>query len=69
MEKWNALAELTHGTVSCAIVRTFLSVHGAGMRKENKEGCEYPHWNRVYITVVVYTIILIVLIWAFSRMF
>ena len=30
---------------------------------------EYPHWNRVYITVIVYTIALIVGLWLFSRMF
>lgn len=39
------------------------------MSKENKDEREYPHWNRVYATVVVYTIVLIILIWAFSRMF
>ncbi|MDX2031845.1 MAG: hypothetical protein SF339_14315 [Blastocatellia bacterium] len=30
---------------------------------------EYPHWNRVYGTVVVFTILVIILIWAFSRTF
>ncbi len=30
---------------------------------------EYPHWNRVYITVIIYTIALIVGLWLFSRMF
>ncbi|MFN0109354.1 MAG: hypothetical protein ACKVZH_10920 [Blastocatellia bacterium] len=30
---------------------------------------EYPHWNRVYITVIVYSIVLIVALWLFSRMF
>ncbi|MEP7342422.1 MAG: hypothetical protein ABI977_32140 [Acidobacteriota bacterium] len=30
---------------------------------------EYPHWNRVYITVIVYTIALIIGLWLFSRMF
>jgi hypothetical protein len=30
---------------------------------------EYPHWNRVYITVVIYSICLIVGLWLFSRMF
>lgn len=30
---------------------------------------EYPYWNRVYGTVVVFTIAVIILIWAFSRMF
>jgi hypothetical protein len=30
---------------------------------------EYPHWNRVYIIVIIYTIILIIGLWVFSRMF
>jgi hypothetical protein len=29
---------------------------------------EYPYWNRVYITVIVYTICLIVGLWAFGKM-
>ena len=39
------------------------------MSKEKQDELDYPHWNRVYIIVVIYTIVLIVLIWAFSRMF
>jgi hypothetical protein len=35
---------------------------------ESKER-EYPYWSRVYIVVIVYTIILIIGLWAFSRMF
>jgi hypothetical protein len=30
---------------------------------------EYPRRNRVYITVIIYTICLIVGLWLFSRMF
>jgi hypothetical protein len=30
---------------------------------------EYPYWNRVYVTVIVYTIALIIGLWLFSRMF
>jgi len=30
---------------------------------------EYPHWNRVYITVIIYTTCLIVVLWLFSRIF
>jgi hypothetical protein len=30
---------------------------------------EYPHWRRVYITVIVYTIALIIGLWAFSKLF
>jgi hypothetical protein len=29
---------------------------------------EYPYWNRVYTTVIIYTICLIVGLWLFSRM-
>jgi len=39
--------------------------------KENERGeeREYPHWNRVYGAVIIYTICLIVGLWLFSRMF
>ncbi len=30
---------------------------------------ESPHWNRVYVTVIVYTIFLILGLWAFSKLF
>ena len=30
---------------------------------------EYSHWNRVYITVIIYTTCLIVVLWLFSRIF
>ena len=30
---------------------------------------EYPHWNRVYAVVVIYTIIVIGAIWLFSKQF
>jgi heme/copper-type cytochrome/quinol oxidase subunit 2 len=36
---------------------------------QHGEEREYPHWNRVYITVIIYTICLIVVLWLFSRMF
>jgi len=36
---------------------------------QGQEEREYPHWNRVYITVIVYTICLIVGLWAFGKMF
>lgn len=35
----------------------------------NSEEREYPRWDRVYITVIVYTICLIVGLWAFGKMF
>jgi len=39
--------------------------------RENESGEERedPRWNRVYIIVIIYTIILITGLWAFSRMF
>ncbi len=39
------------------------------MSQQNESEREYPHWNRVYITVIVYTIVLIIGLWLFSRMF
>ena len=39
------------------------------MNQQNEPEQEYPHWNRVYITVIVYTIGLIVGLWVFSKMF
>ena len=36
---------------------------------QRDEERESPHWKRVYITVIVYTICLIVGLWLFSRMF
>jgi hypothetical protein len=37
--------------------------------RERDEEREYPHWNRVYIAVIVYTAGLFVGLWLFSRMF
>jgi hypothetical protein len=39
------------------------------MDSEEKEEREYPHWGRVYITVIVYTIALIIGLWAVSKAF
>ena len=30
---------------------------------------EYPHWRRVYLTVIIYTSALIIGLWAFSKLF
>lgn len=30
---------------------------------------EYPHWRRVYLTVIIYTLALIIGLWAFSKLF
>jgi len=38
------------------------------MQEDHNDG-EYPHWNRVYITVIIYTLALIIGLWAFSRQF
>ena len=39
------------------------------MSEEKQDEPDYPHWNRVYGVVIGYTIVLIILIWAFSRSF
>lgn len=39
------------------------------MADNNQEEREYPHWNRVYIIVIVYTVFLIAGLWAFSQLF
>ncbi len=39
------------------------------MNQPTEDEREYPHWNRVYITVIVYTIALIVGLWIFSKLF
>jgi hypothetical protein len=39
------------------------------MDEENRGEREYPYWNRVYITVIVYTIALIIGLWAISKAF
>lgn len=30
---------------------------------------EYPYWNRVYIAVIITTIVVITAMWAFSKSF
>jgi hypothetical protein len=37
--------------------------------KREEEEREYPHWNRVYGAVIIYTICLIIGLWLFSRTF
>ena len=39
------------------------------MNNQSNEEQEYPHWNRVYLTVIIYTIFLISALWLFSRTF
>jgi hypothetical protein len=39
------------------------------MDVEKQDEREYPHWKRVYITVIIYTIALIIGLWAFSKLF
>jgi hypothetical protein len=36
---------------------------------ENPEEQEYPHWNRVYIAVVVFLVIVISALWLFMKTF
>ena len=40
-----------------------------GVAEMKQEENEYPHWNRVYAVVVIYTIIVIGAIWLFSKQF
>ncbi len=39
------------------------------MNNQSNEEQEYPHWNRVYTTVVVYSIALIFVLWLISKQF
>jgi hypothetical protein len=39
------------------------------MDNEQQDEREYPYWNRVYVIVMIYTIVLIIGLWAFSRLF
>lgn len=39
------------------------------MNQPTENEREYPHWNRVYIAVIVYTAALITGLWLFSRLF
>ena len=37
------------------------------MNEGKQEEREFPHWNRVYIAVIIYTSALIVGLWAFAK--
>ena len=39
------------------------------MNNQLDEEQEYPHWNRVYITVIIYSIALIFALWLISKQF
>lgn len=39
------------------------------MKEEKNEEQEYPYWNRVYLTVIIYTTVLIFVLWLISRQF
>jgi hypothetical protein len=39
------------------------------MDERKQEEREYPHWNRVYIAVIIYTIALIIGLWALAKAF
>lgn len=30
---------------------------------------EYPHWGRVYVIVIIFTVIVIIGLWAFSKLY
>lgn len=39
------------------------------MNDKTNEEQEYPHWNRVYLTVIIYAIALIFVLWLISKQF
>lgn len=39
------------------------------MKEDQETEQEYPHWNRVYLIVVLYSIAIMVGLWLFSRMY
>jgi len=39
------------------------------MSENKQEEPEYPYWNRVYISVIIYTVFLIAGLYALSQMF
>jgi len=39
------------------------------MDNQPNEEREYPHWNRVYLTVIIYAIALIFALWLISKQF
>lgn len=39
------------------------------MTQQQNENEEYPHWNRVYLAVLLITFVTIVALWLFSRAF
>ncbi len=41
----------------------------ADKKSKVQEEQEYPYWNRVYLAVVIWTVIVIVSLWMFSRAF
>ncbi len=41
----------------------------ADKKSRVQEELEYPHWNRVYLAVMIWTVIVIVSLWMFSRAF
>lgn len=39
------------------------------MNRPDDEEREYPHWNKIYLLVIVYSLLLILGLWLFSRQF
>ena len=38
-------------------------------KNPNQEEAEYPYWRRVYLTVIVWTAVLIFVLWLITRQF
>jgi hypothetical protein len=56
------------GVADCGIEMTKKKRRRHTGRHRDREA-EYPHWNRVYITVIIYTTVLIIGLWAISKLF
>ncbi len=39
------------------------------MKEDQETEREYPHWNRVYLIVVLYSIAIMIGLWLFSRLY
>ena len=39
------------------------------MNEQHNDEQEYPYWNRVYLTVIIYAIVLIGVLWFISKQF
>jgi hypothetical protein len=57
------------GVADCRIEMTKKKRRRRHTGRHRDIGAEYPHWNRVYITVIIYTTLLIIGLWAISKLY